>query len=75
MPPDIAAAVTDAAAAVIDGAPNVIRLGTTLMFDGGVTVGWVVRRLEDWDAMMRSSQTRVGRQVGVKARKPGRRVH
>ena len=73
VPPDIAAAVTDAAAAVIDGAPNVIRLGTTLMFDGGVTVGWVVRRLEDWEAMMQSSQTRVGRQV--KVRKPGRRVH
>jgi hypothetical protein len=75
VPPEIAAAVTEAAAPVVEGAPNVIKLGTSLMFDGGVTVGWVVRRLEDWDAMMRSSQTTVRPRVGAKARKPSRRVH
>ncbi len=75
VPPDIAAAVTGAAVPLVDGAPNVITLGTTLMFDGGVTVGWVVRRLEDWDAMMRSSQTTVHPRVEVKAKRPSRRVH
>jgi hypothetical protein len=75
VPAEIAAAVTEAAVPVIDGAAGVIRLGTTMMFDGGVTVGWVVRRLEDWDAMMASSQTTVGPRAGVKARRPSKRVH
>jgi hypothetical protein len=33
------------------------RREMALLFDGGVTVEWVVRRLEDWDAMTRAALT------------------
>jgi len=56
VPDSIAAAVATAARPVIDRVPDVIKMGTTLAFDGGVTVGWVMRRIQEWDQTMASSK-------------------
>ena len=35
-----------------------MTLGTTLTFSGGVTVGWVMERLREWDEMTRQARRR-----------------
>ena len=50
--PELADEVRAATAPIMQRATHtVMTLGTTLMFDGGVTVEWVMQRLGEWDAM------------------------
>jgi hypothetical protein len=51
MSPEHARAAREAVEEAAGGPPESMQLGTTLVFEGGVTVAWVVRRLQEWDAM------------------------
>ena len=54
---------------------TVMTLGTTLMFDGGVTVEWVMQRLREWDAMTWEARKTSRKRKGAKGAKTGEKVH
>jgi hypothetical protein len=63
------AAVRKAAAPLLRRADHTtMTLGTTLTFGGGVTVGWVMERLREWDEMTRQAR----RQNAPKRRRKAR---
>lgn len=70
LPPEDFGAITEAVRAQI-GEPEAMHLGTSLVFDGGVTV----QRILDWDAMTWTSRREARRRTkGVIVRKDGK-VH
>jgi hypothetical protein len=74
--PELADEVRDAAAPIVrqEDLP-VMTLGTTLMFDGGVTVAWVMQRLRDWDAMTWEARKTSRKRPGEGRRRTNDKVH
>jgi hypothetical protein len=64
VPPDDVRAARDAAHVPLNE-PDAMQLAATLVFDGGVTVDWVVQRIQDWDGATWSS-----RKDALRRRKP-----
>ena len=68
-PPVDVAGVRKAAGPLLEGADHTIMtLGTTLTFGGGVTAGWVMERLQEWDEMTRAARRRTAPRPRRKAR-------
>jgi hypothetical protein len=73
--PAAAEGALDAMAQATGGLPDSMQLGTTLIFEGGVTIGWVVRRLHEWNEMTRSCRQNARRRRGRRAARVGETIH
>jgi hypothetical protein len=74
LPPADLHAIKEAVQAQI-GEPDAMHLGTLLVFDGGVTVQWVVDRVMEWDDMTWSSRKAARRRKKAGRLRKDARVH
>ena len=74
LPPGPASAAREAIELAAGGPPESMQLGTTLVFEGGVTVEWVALRLQEWDALTRVCRADARRRRN-RVRRPRGSVH
>lgn len=75
LPPGSAGAAADAVARAAGGPPDSMQLGKTLTFNGGVTVAWLMQRIQEWDAMTWSCRKEARRRGAGVRRRPRKTVH
>jgi hypothetical protein len=75
VPPEDARAAREAVERATGAQPDSMEVGTTLVFEGGVTVGWVMRRIQDWDDMTWSCRKDARRRRNARAKRQVGPVH